>query len=73
MWTRRAQVVADRPGDGFTVALVVGAATSIASPAVMGAFIPVVGLPVTLVLVAVFAVIGAVTVTIVPRPVPRRR
>ena len=64
IWT--AQVVADRPGDGFTVALVIGAATSIAAPAVMGAFIPVVGLRVMLVLVAVVAVSGAVTVTVVP-------
>lgn len=71
IWT--AQVVADRPGDGFTVALVVGAASSIAAPAVMGAFIPVGGLPVMLMLVAAVAVIGAVTVTVVPRPVPRRR
>ncbi len=66
IWTAR--VVADRPGDGFTVTLVVGAATSIAVPVVMGALIPVVGLPMMLVLTAVVAVVGAVIVTFLPRP-----
>ncbi|WP_299039173.1 MFS transporter [uncultured Pseudokineococcus sp.] len=65
IWT--AQVVADRPGDGFTVALVVGALTSIAAPAVMGALIPLVGLPVMLAAVAVVAVSGALVVAAAPR------
>ncbi|WP_019808798.1 MFS transporter [Saccharomonospora halophila] len=42
IWT--AEAVADRPGDGFTVALVVGAVSSIAAPAAVGAFVPVLGL-----------------------------
>lgn len=57
IWT--AQVAPDRPGDAFTVALVVGAITSIAAPAAMGALIPLVGLPTTLVGVAVAAGVGA--------------
>ena len=65
IWT--SQVVADRPGDGFTLALVVGALTSIAAPAVMGTLIPVVGLPAMLVLVAVVSASGAIIVTILPR------
>ena len=65
VWT--AQVVADRPGDGFTVALVVGAVASIAAPAMMGALIPVLGLPSMLVLAAILAAVGAVAVTVVPR------
>ena len=65
IWT--AQVVPDRPGDGFTVALVVGAVTSIAAPAAMGALIPVLGLPTMLVLVAVVGVIGAIALVVLPR------
>ena len=49
IWT--AQVVPDRPGDGFIVALLIGAVTSISSPTAMGALIPVLGLPTLLVLV----------------------
>lgn len=64
VWT--AQAVADRPGDGFTVALVVGAATSIAAPAVVGAAIPALGLPTMLLLVAAAAVVGAGAVSVVP-------
>jgi predicted MFS family arabinose efflux permease len=72
IWT--AQVVADRPGDGFTVALVVGAVASIVAPAAAGALIPVLGLPAMLVLTAIAAVGGAAAVTVVARPraaVPR--
>ena len=68
IWT--AQVVPDRPGDGFTVALVVGAATSIAAPAAMGALIPVAGLPTMLVLVAAVAAIGAIALAVLPRRRP---
>lgn len=57
IWT--AQVVPDRPGDGFTVALVVGAVTSIAAPAAMGALIPLTGLPAMLLVVAGVAGGGA--------------
>jgi predicted MFS family arabinose efflux permease len=57
IWT--AEVVPDRPTDGFTVALVVGAAVSIATPAAMGALIPVVGLPAMLALVGGVAAVGA--------------
>jgi predicted MFS family arabinose efflux permease len=66
IWT--AQVVPDRPGDGFTMALVVGAVTSIAAPAAMGAVIPVVGLPEMLVLVAAVTAVGATGLVAVPRP-----
>ncbi|MDP3970026.1 MAG: MFS transporter [Nocardioides sp.] len=65
IWT--AQVVPDRPGDGFTVALVVGGITSIAVPAATGALIPVVGLPAILVLVAASTVIGAIALPVAPR------
>jgi len=65
IWT--AQVVPDRPGDGFTIALVVGAVTSIAAPAAMGALIPVFGLPAMLVLVAAVSAIGAITLDVLPR------
>jgi predicted MFS family arabinose efflux permease len=68
IWT--AQVVPDRPGDGFTIALVVGAVTSIATPAAMGALIPVFGLPEMLVLVAAVTAIGATALAVVPRPRP---
>jgi predicted MFS family arabinose efflux permease len=53
IWT--AQVVPDRPGQGFTVALVVGAVVSIATPAVTGVLIPV------LELAKMFAATAAVT------------
>ncbi len=66
IWT--AQVVEDRPGDGFTVALVVGAVASIAAPVIAGALIPVLGLPILLTLTAVLAAGGAVAVTVVARP-----
>jgi predicted MFS family arabinose efflux permease len=66
IWT--AQVVPDRPGDGFTIALVVGAVTSIAAPAAMGALIPVAGLPTMLVLVAAAVAIGAIALAALPRP-----
>jgi predicted MFS family arabinose efflux permease len=62
IWT--AQVVEDRPGDGFTVALVVGAVASIAAPVIAGALIPVLGLPILLMLTAVLAAGGAVAVTV---------
>jgi hypothetical protein len=73
IWT--AQVAPDRPGDAFTVALVVGAVTSIAAPAAMGALIPVLGLPTMLVLVAAAAAIGAIALAVLPRlraPLARR-
>ncbi|MEX2291042.1 MAG: MFS transporter [Mycobacteriales bacterium] len=72
VWT--AQVVTDRPGDGFTVALVVGAVASMAAPTIAGALIPVLGLPELLVLTAVLAAGGAVVLTVVARrrvPAPR--
>jgi predicted MFS family arabinose efflux permease len=65
IWT--AQAVPDRPTDGFTVALVVGAVVSIATPAAMGALIAAVGLAQTLVLVGVVTVVGAVGLGLVPR------
>jgi predicted MFS family arabinose efflux permease len=65
IWT--AQVAPDRPGDAFTVALVVGALTSIAAPAAMGVLIPSVGLSETLVLVAAVASLGALGLTAAPR------
>ena len=64
VWT--AEVVSDRPGEGFTTALVVGAVTSIAMPAVMGALIPVLGLPTMLVLVAAVTASGAVILPVLP-------
>jgi predicted MFS family arabinose efflux permease len=69
IWT--AQVVPDRPGDGFTVALVVGAVTSIAAPAAMGALIPAAGLPAMLVLVAALAAVGAIVLAVLPRLLTR--
>lgn len=65
IWT--AQVAPDRPGDGFTMALVVGAITSIAAPAVMGALIPVAGLSAMLVLVAAVTAAGATGLAILLR------
>jgi predicted MFS family arabinose efflux permease len=65
IWT--AQVAADRPGDGFTMALVVGAVTSIAAPAAMGVLIPVFGLPELLVLVAAVTAVGATGLAVLPR------
>lgn len=65
IWT--AQVVPDRPGDGFTVTLVVGAVTSIAAPAAMGVLIPLAGLSAMLVIVAAVAAVGAGTLVVVPR------
>lgn len=66
IWT--AEVVPDRPGEGFTTALVVGAVTSIATPAAMGALIPVLGLPSMLVLVAAVAAGGALVLPALTRP-----
>jgi hypothetical protein len=74
IWT--AQVVPDRPGDGFTVALVVGAVTSIATPAAMGALIPLLGLPKLLALVAAVTAVGGAGVAVLPRTgaaIARRR
>jgi hypothetical protein len=68
IWT--AQVVPDRPGDGFTLALVVGAVTSTAAPAAMGALIPVIGLPEMLVLVAALAAVGTAGLAVLTRPRP---
>jgi predicted MFS family arabinose efflux permease len=65
IWT--AQVVPDRPGDGFTLALVVGAVTSIAAPAAMGALIPVAGLSAMLLIVAAVAALGAIGLSVLPR------
>ena len=65
IWT--AEVVPEHPGDGFTVALVVGAVTSIVAPAAMGALIPGVGLPGMLMLVAAAAAVGAVALVVAPR------
>ncbi len=66
IWT--AQVVPDRPGKGFTLALVVGALTSIAAPTAMGALIPVFGLPELLLLVAAVAIVGGTGIAVLPRP-----
>lgn len=68
IWT--AQVVPDRPGEAFTVALVIGAVTSIAAPAGMGALIPVVGRAEMLLLVALGCVLGTVVLA-AQRPVRR--
>jgi predicted MFS family arabinose efflux permease len=65
IWT--AEVVPDRPGDGFTLALVVGAVTSIATPAAMGSLIPVFGLAAMLVLVAAVTAVGATGLAVLPR------
>ncbi len=65
IWT--AQVVPDRPGDGFTLSLVVGGVTSIAAPAAMGALIPVLGLPQALVLVAAVTAVGATGLAVLPQ------
>lgn len=70
IWTAR--VVEDRPGHAFTVTLVVGAVTSIVTPGVMGALIPVVGLPAMLVIVAAVGVVGAAVVAGLPRRRPAR-
>lgn len=66
IWT--AQVAGDRPGEGFTMALVVGAVTSIAAPAALGALVPVLGLPTMLVVVAAVAAVGAITLALLQRP-----
>jgi predicted MFS family arabinose efflux permease len=57
IWT--AEAVADRPSAGFTAALVVGAASSIATPAVIGALITILGLPTLLLLTAAGAILTA--------------
>ncbi|MCL3859611.1 MFS transporter [Actinotalea sp. K2] len=64
IWT--AQVAPDRPGEGFTLALVVGAVASIAAPAAMGALIPALGLPTMLVLVAAGAAVGTLALAAPP-------
>lgn len=66
IWT--AQVVPDRPGDAFTVALVVGAVTSIVAPAAVGALIPSVGLPKMLMGVAAVSAAGAAVLAVTPAP-----
>ncbi len=66
IWT--AHVVSDRPADGFTATLVVGAVTSIATPAATGALVPVLGLPGVLVGVAAVAAVGAITLAVLPGP-----
>lgn len=58
IWT--ADAVADRPSAGFTAALVVGAISSIAAPAISGALIPVLGLPAVLLCTAAAAVLSGV-------------
>jgi len=68
IWT--AQVVPDRPGEAFTVALIIGAITSIATPVGMGALIPVVGRTQMLVLVALACASGALVLA-AQRPVRR--
>jgi predicted MFS family arabinose efflux permease len=65
IWT--AEVVPERPTDGFTIALVVGGVTSIAAPAAMGALIPVLGLANLLVLVAAVAAGGAAALGVLRR------
>lgn len=70
IWT--AQVVPERPAESFTLALVVGAVTSIATPAAMGALIPLVGLPAMLTIVAVASAVGAVGLVVVPLLAPAR-
>ena len=62
IWT--AEVVPDRPTDGFTVALVVGAITSIAAPAAMGPLISLTGLPTILLAVAAATAIGAAALAV---------
>jgi predicted MFS family arabinose efflux permease len=64
IWT--AQVVPERPAETFTLALVVGAVTSIATPAAMGALIPLVGLPAMLTIVAAGSAVGAIGLTTLP-------
>ncbi|GAB2689348.1 MFS transporter [Thalassiella azotivora] len=64
IWT--AQVVPDRPGDAFTISLVIGAVTSIATPAGVGALVPDLGLPTVLALAAAVTAVGVL-------PLLRRR
>ncbi len=65
IWT--AEAVADRPGDGFTVALVVGAVSSIVAPAAVGAFVPTLGLPAVLQLIAAASVFCGVLLWLLDR------
>ncbi|MFI8567536.1 MFS transporter [Rhodococcus sp. NPDC078407] len=58
VWT--AEVVPDRAGAAFTACLVVGAVSSVATPAVAGAVIPGLGLGPLLLCSAVLSVLGAV-------------
>lgn len=75
IWT--AEAVADRPGDGFTVALVVGAISSIVAPAAVGAFVPALGLPTVLQLIAAASVVCGVLLWLLdhlrPSGAPARR
>ena len=64
IWT--SQVAPDRPGDGLTLALVVGAISSIAAPGVTGALIPVVKLPGMLLLAAAAGAVGAALLAVLP-------
>jgi hypothetical protein len=57
IWT--AHVEPERPGTAFTIALVVGAVTSIVTPAVTGALVPSAGLGTVLVLSGAVAVTSA--------------
>jgi len=66
IWT--AEAAHDRPGDGFTLALVVGAVSSIAAPVVMGALIPVWGLQEMLVLVGTASAAGMTALAALWRP-----
>ena len=71
IWT--ADVVPDRPSSGFTIALVVGALTSILAPTLMGALIPSFGLSTMLVVVAATTAGVATVVAIrVPTRLGRR-
>jgi len=64
IWT--AQVIPERPAESFTLALVVGAVTSIATPAAIGALIPLVGLLAMLTIVAAAVAVGAIGLTTLP-------
>ncbi len=70
IWT--AQVTPDRPIDGFTAALVVGAVASITTPALTGALLSVIGLPRLLLLAAAAGAAGAVGLAVTTRA-PQRR
>jgi predicted MFS family arabinose efflux permease len=71
IWT--AEAVPDRPGDGFTVCLVVGAVVSVLTPALAGAVIPRTGLAVVFWMFAVLALVGGAAVIVVVRRELARR